>query len=291
MTSAKDKLAALRAQYAASDSNANNNNRNTNYYPFWDMKNGQRAIVRFLPDLDKSNPRGFILEKFSHRLEINGKAKQLPCLATYGEQCPICKLAAAYYKVEDKINGKKYYKKKQYLAQALIIDDPLPVDEATGENSAGKVKILALGPQIYNVIKEAFASTDDPLEADPSDFHEGYDFIIKKTDGGQYANYASGTKFHSRQRGLTEDEISAANEGMIELNTLIPQNPGIDYIQRQLDAEQNGSEDDDQELPQSTARAEKPAAKAPVKEQATADVGDEDVQEMLAAIKARRQAG
>ena len=68
-----------------------------------------------------------------HNLEINGDRKSVPCLSMYGEDCPICAVSSAYYKAEDKENGKKYWKKKQHIAQALIVEDPLPADEATQE--------------------------------------------------------------------------------------------------------------------------------------------------------------
>ena len=36
--------------------------RPNNYYPFWDMKEGERAVIRFLPDKDPENPLGLWLK-------------------------------------------------------------------------------------------------------------------------------------------------------------------------------------------------------------------------------------
>jgi hypothetical protein len=307
-----NKLAALKAAFGKPDSEGGQREQFvSNYYPFWNMKTGQKAVIRFLPDADSSNARGFLVEKTSHNLVINGQKKTVPCLSMYGEDCPVCKISQAYYKEKDEVNGKKYWKKKQYIAQAIIVDDPLPADETTGETHQGKVRYIALGYQIYNIIKEAFASEDDPLEAIPYEFEGGYDFVIKKTEQGEYASYTVGTKFLSKQRSLTEEELVTAEEGMIELATLLPKNPGVEKVQAMLDADMNGGSYNESE----SAPAAKPAAKSSSKangfdadeddtpaapaakpakaaaEEAQAPAGgSSDVDEMLAAIRARRKA-
>lgn len=306
-----NKLAALKAAFGKPDSEGGQREQfQSNYYPFWNMKPGQKAVIRFLPDLDSSNARGFLVEKLFHNLMINGQKKTVPCLTMYGEDCPICKISQAYYKEKDEVNGKKYWKKKQYIAQAIIVEDPLPADETTGENHQGKVRYIALGYQLYNIIKEAFASEDDPLEAIPYEFEDGYDFVIKKTEQGEYATYTVGTKFLSKQRSLTEDEVAAAEEGMIELSTLLPKNPGADKVQAMLDADMNGGtyeegdtparapaakkpafDDGDDYTPPAVTKPVKAAAPAPAAETETETAaGDSNnVDAMLAAIRARRQ--
>ena len=305
-----NKLAALKAAFGKPEGEGQREQFSNNYYPFWNMKPGQKTVVRFLPDLDDSNARGFLVEKIFHNLMINGQKKTVPCLSMYGEDCPICKISQEYYKNKDEVNGKKYWKKKQYIAQALIVEDPLPADETTGEKHEGKVRYITLGYQLYNIIKEAFASEDDPMEEIPYSFEGGYDFVIKKTEQGDYASYTVGTKFLSKQRTLTEDELAAADEGMIELSTLLPKSPGIEKVQAMLDADLNGgsySEGngfDEKPVSKPATQSRKPAAddaddtpavtkpvKAAVTESAEPSGGSSDVDEMLAAIRARRQAG
>lgn len=303
-----NKLAALKAAFGKNENEGGQRERFTNnYYPFWNMKVGQKTVIRFLPDLDESNARGFLVEKLSHNLVINGQTKSVPCLTMYGEDCPICKISQAYYKEKDEVSGKRYWKKRQYIAQALIVEDPLPADETTGESHEGKVRYITLGYQLYNIIKEAFASEDDPLEAIPYEFDGGYDFVIKKTEQGEYASYTVGTKFLSKQRSLTPDEIAAADEGMIELATLLPKNPGLEKVQAMLDADLNGgsyTENGSDEKPSTPARKSTPAAAesedytprkaaAPVVTQTASEApatgASSDVDAMLAAIRARRK--
>lgn len=297
-------LAEMKAAYNPANSTNSNNGgpRDSNYYPFWDMQFNERAVVRFVPDLNESNPRGFLVEKIFHNLVINGQRQSVPCLSMYEEECPICKLSQDYYKVDDEENGKKYYKKRQYIAQALIVEDPLPVDKTTGENHQGKLKYLAINFQLYNIIKEAFAS--DELEDYPDDFKGGYDFTIKKSEQGKYASYNIGTKFASRARALTEDELATVSESRIDLATLLPKNPGIDKVRALLNADVNGGTADGEEsfeqAPPAASRpaqaaatkreieTPKPAAKPAPVAQESESAGDMD--DVLEAIRARRNA-
>jgi hypothetical protein len=296
MTTAKKSLASLKSAFGGDEKPTNNTTFTNNYYPFWSMNTGQRAVVRFLPDLNESNPRGFLVDKVVHNLTINGQKRTIPCLSMYNEECPICKISQAYYKAKDEINGKKYWKNKQSIGQVLVIEDPLPADAETGENHQGKVRMITLGFQVLNIIKEAFAS--DELEGIPYDFEEGYDFIIKKTESGGYPSYAVGTKFSNKQRALTGAELEAVENGMVDLATLLPKNPGVEKVQAQLDAEMNGEEYDDgafkptKSAPKTTKDEDDdlpfvPTTKAPVTE--AAEEKDDSVDDMLAQIRSRRK--
>ena len=291
------KLAKLKEAYGTPTTTepTNTGSYNNNYYHFWNMKVGEKAVVRFLPDANQDNPRGFLIEKVFHNLELNGQRRSVPCLSMYGEDCPICKISQEYYKAKDDINGKKYWKKKQYIAQVLIVEDPLPANEETGEKHTGQIRYITLSYQVYNIIKDAFSS--DELEEAPYDYENGYDFIIKKTTQGDYASYTVGTKFANKQRALTEAELSVVYENSVDLSTLLPKNPGTSVVQAMLDAEMNGEEYADNYSNRSTnSTSEKPAtttSKASVP--SAADNSDDedtnqDVEDMLAKIRERRAA-
>lgn len=222
------------------DNNKGNGGRSNNYYPFWNMQVGQQCVVRFLPDLNEENPLGFMVEKAMHTLYINGEKKSIPCLRMYGDDCPSCKVSQAYYKDGDKTNGKKYWRKKQHIAQALIVEDPLPPDQETGETHKGKVRFLALGFQIFKIIKDAFESGE--LDEVPVAYEGGCDFIIKKTQQGDYPSYTVGTKFARKTRDLSEEEIAHAEEHMVDLSTLLPQKPEEEKMESMLNAALTGAE-------------------------------------------------
>jgi hypothetical protein len=242
MSTQKEKLAKMAALFATSDKQES---RPSNYYRFWKMNYGDAATVRILPDADENNEMEFTVEKFMHNLEINGEFRSVPCLKMYGEPCPICDVCSAFYKEEgkDSPNGKKYYRKKQNIVQALIIDDPLAPNPETGENSEGKVMYLNLGFQLFSVVKEALTSGD--LDAVPWDMEEGYDFVIKKTEQGGNAKYDLGSKFVRKQSSLTPDEIALAEAESINLSTLIPAKPSLEKVEAMLNAALTGEPYDD----------------------------------------------
>jgi len=230
-------LDQLKAAFKKDESSGS---RPNNYYPFWNMNEGEQAIVRFLPDADGENAMGFLVEKLMHTLTINGERKSIPCKKMFDEDCPICKVSSAYYKEEDKANGKKYWRKKQHIVQALVVEDPLPADKDSGETHEGKVRFLALGYQLFNIVKEAFESGE--LDEIPFAFEGGCDFIIKKTKQGEYATYAVGSKFARKSSDLTEDQIALVTDNMVELKTLLPANPELEKVEGMLEAALTGAE-------------------------------------------------
>lgn len=296
-------LEELRAAYKSNNDNSNDNRPN-NYYPFWNMQIGEQATVRFLPDANEENPLGFMAEKIMHNLVINGKKKSVPCLSMYGQDdCPVCKVSQAYYKQEDKKNGSKYWKKKQHLAQVIVVSDPLEADKDTGETHEGKVRYLSIGFQLFNVIMEAFDAGD--LDERPDDYKNGTDFIIKKTKPGEYESYQIGSKFARKERALDDDTIASLD--LIDLSTLLPKNPGIEKIEAMLDADLSGADYDDSSTTTSTpvastnsnltessvvakVEAAVSAASDPVVEEQTGGALEDKAQGILAEIQARRAA-
>jgi len=307
MSNKTQTLEQLKAAFAKAESTKDYENLPNNYYRFWDMKENERCVVRFLPDGNENNPFGFLVQKVMHVLEINGEKKSVPCLSMYEDDCPVCKVSQEFYKVKDEVNGKKYWKKKQYITQALIIEDPLPVDEKTGENHEGKLRFIALGFQLYKIINEAFKS-DEVLDSIPYNYEDGYDFIIKKTKQGKYDAYNVGSMFARKQRPLTDDEMAVVNENLIDLSTLLPKHPSQEKVDGMLEAAMTGGEykdaskstDDEGEITPPTPRsaatddAPEPAPKE-VKEpkepkNKPSDDAQSDVEDILLQIKARRNA-
>lgn len=270
-----------------------------NYYTFWNMKTGESATLRFLPDKNEDNPLGFLQEKHSHVLEINGERKTIPCLKMYDEDCPICAVSAAYYKDEDKVNGKKYWRKGTHIAQALIVEDPLDPAEDTEENSEGKVRYVSLSWQLYNVIKEAFESGE--LDDVPFAYEGGCDFIIKKTKQGEYASYQM-SKFARSESDLEAEQIEFVEGQIIDLSELLPANPGREKVEAMLTAALTGEEyaDNSSSDTSTEKKAEAPKAEKetkgktkdtvdkPAKEES--DGGDAEAEDILAQIRARRNA-
>lgn len=284
----------LKAAFGNADKNENAGSRPNNYYPFWNMEEGQQCVIRFLPDANDENPMGFMVEKRTHTLTINGENKAVPCPTMYGDKCPICEVSGSYYKADDRANGKKYWRKKQHIAQALIVEDPLPADGETGETHVGKVRFVALGYQLYNIIKEAFESGE--LDEIPFAYQGGTDFIIKKSKQGEYSTYALGSKFARKSRDLTDDEIALAQDQIIDLATLLPAAFEEEKLHSMLEAAMNGTPMAESAPAPTPTPAATPAPAAAAEETSTAsessddEAGSDEADQILAAIRSRRQA-
>lgn len=170
------------------------------FYPFWKMADDTVATIRFLPDLDEENGLGFLVENLQHELIVNGEKKRVACLQMHGEQCPICELSRQYYDAEDTVMGKKYYKKKSYIGQILVIESPIEHEQSQ------LVKLIDFGPAIFKQVQAAFQSGD--LEEAPYELKGGYNFRIKKTKSGQYASYAT-SSFAPKQTDVDDSVIDA----------------------------------------------------------------------------------
>lgn len=311
------KFNALRERFSASSGTAQQNN----YYPFYKMPEDAQARIRFLPDANEDNPMGFLVEKLTHQLKINGENKTVACLAPHDEECPICKVAKEYYDVEDKVNGKLYYKKKSYLAQALIIEDPIV--DGKHENCEGKVKLISIGYSLFKIIKDAFESGE--LDTEPYAFEGGTDFLIKKTKQGEFASYTL-SKFARKSTDLDEEQIANAQKNSVDLSTLLPKKPDLSKVEALLEAaltgkrvvdEEEDDEDDNSAFTKMAAKSKakparddeddeapvakkttrvveddedvKPAAK-PAAKAATDEDDDEEAAALLAQLKAKREA-
>lgn len=222
----------IRNKFAAS-SNKSENLPN-NYYPFFKMKPDQSARIRFLPDLNENNEWGFLQQKAFHNLFINGQRKAVPCLTNYGHQpseCPICALSKEYYDKGDKKNGSAFWRKYQYIAQVLVIEDPLPVEN--GEPNVGKVKLVSLGNSLFKIIEDAIKTRE--LGTMPFLYKGGTDFIIKQTKQGENNNYVL-SRFARNSTDLDDKTIEVVESQLIDLSTVLPKNPGVDKLRSMLES-------------------------------------------------------
>lgn len=202
MSNAKNKLEALRSAFDKKGGTGGGDQNWKLFYSFWKMPDDSTAIVRFLPDADEDNGLGFLVENLQHELIINGQKKKVPCLSMHGEDCPICALSRKHYDEKNEELGKKYYRKKSYIGQVLVIESPIEHDQAQ------LVKLIEFGPAVFKQIQAAFGSGD--LDEVPYALKGGYNFRIKKTKSGQYASYTT-SSFAPKQTDLDDDIIEKIN--------------------------------------------------------------------------------
>lgn len=264
--SAKNKLDFLKAAFDKKTGGGGGGDQSWKlFFPFWKAPDDSTTIVRFLPDLDDDNSLGFLVENLQHELVINGQKKKVPCLAMHGENCPICELSRKYYDEGNEDMGKKYYKKKSYIGQVIVIETPVEHDQSQ------LVKLIEFGPAVFKQIQAAFQSGD--LEEAPYELKGGYNFRIKKTKSGQYASYST-SSFSPKQSDLDDDVI----ESLQLFNLADYRGKKIDRtsIEAMLIADQTGQsygggdEGEDSPAPAPAAKTSKPAPKADEGEDAPA---------------------
>ena len=197
-------------------------------YPFWNIKEGESATLRFLPDGDDSNTF-FWKERLMIKLPFNGvKGEtdsrpvqvQVPCMEMYGDTCDILNEVRGWFKdpsLEDM--GRKYWKKRSYIFQGFVTDNPLQED-STPENP---IRRFIIGPQIFQIIKAALMDPD--MEELPTDYTAGVDFRLNKTSKGGYADYST-SNWARRERPLTDAEMQAINtHGLFNFSDFLPKKP------------------------------------------------------------------
>jgi hypothetical protein len=114
--------------------------------------------------------------------------------------------------------GRKYWKKKSYLFQGFVRDNPL--EETSPENP---VRRFIMGPQLFNIIKASLMDPD--MEEMPTDYSKGLDFRVVKTSKGGYADYST-SNWARKETAITEEEQSAVDtNGLFDLNDFLPKKP------------------------------------------------------------------
>jgi len=225
-------LAEIRAKLKEQEANAGGQRTSGGdnaIYPFWNMKEGEQATLRFLPDGDDSNTF-FWKERLMIKLPFAGvKGEtdsrpvqvQVPCMEMYGESCSILQEVRGWFKdpsLEDM--GRKYWKKRSYIFQGFVVDDPLKEDSQP-ENP---IRRFIIGPQIFQLIKAALMDPD--MEELPTDYTAGVDFRLSKGTKGGYADYGA-SNWARRERPLGDAEMAAINtHGLFNLNDFLPKKPG-----------------------------------------------------------------
>jgi hypothetical protein len=246
MASLAEIRAKLKEQEAGASGTRQSNGGDNAIYPFWNIKEGESATFRFLPDGNPDNTF-FWVERLMIKLPFAGVKGQtdsrpvqvqIPCMEMYGESCGILNEVRGWFKdptLEDM--GRKYWKKRSYVFQGFVTDNPLS-DDTTPENP---IRRFIIGPQIFQTIKAALMDPD--MEELPTDYSAGVDFRLAKTSKGGYADYST-SNWARRDRPLSDAEMKAVNDhGLFNLSDFLPKKPGeveVKVMQEMFEASVDG---------------------------------------------------
>jgi hypothetical protein len=224
-------LAEIRAKLQAQDTRSTGKSSgggDNAIYAHWNIDEGATARIRFLPDADPKNTF-FWVERNMINLEFAGVkgqtdskkvTVQVPCVEMWGESCPILAEVRTWFKDSSlEEMGRKYWKKKSYLFQGFVRENPMK-DDKTPDNP---IRRFIISPQIFNLVKSALL--DPELENLPTDYAGGLDFTATKTSKGGYADYST-SKWSRKESALTVDEAEAIEKhGLYNLADFLPKRP------------------------------------------------------------------
>jgi hypothetical protein len=138
----------------------------------------------------------------------------------YGDACPVLAEVRPWYKDETlKEMANKYWKKRSYLFQGFVRQNPLGDDKVP----ANPIRRFVISPQIFTIIKSSLM--DPEMEELPTDLMRGLDFNVKKTSKGGYADYST-SNWARKESPLTEAEQAAIEaHGLFNLADFLPKKP------------------------------------------------------------------
>lgn len=236
MATAIEKLRAALQEKTEKKNRTSNSGDNASY-PFWDMKEGQTATVRFLPDLDPENTL-FWVAKQTIKLEFAGQVGgdyptdktvtvTVPCVEMFEKNtCPITAEIRPWWTQGDdkKALAKKYYRKVNYLYQGFVVSSPFE-EQNVPENP---IRRFVINSSIHELIEKSLMNPE--MEDMPTDFNNGRDFKIAKTLQGGYSNYTT-SSWSFRTRPLSDIETAALSQfGLHNLKDFIGARPDANGI-------------------------------------------------------------
>lgn len=224
-------LAEIRAKLAAQENRGQSTQKtpsDTALFAFWNIKEGETAQIRFLPDADPHNSF-FWIEKAMINLTFQGVkgtndskeyTVKVPCMEMYGDNCPVLAEVRTWYKDDSlKELANKYWKKRTYLFQGFVKTNPL-TDDANPENP---IRRFTITPQVFNIIKSAL--TNPEIEELPTDYQRGLNFNIIKGAKGGWSDYST-SAFARRESALSDAELAAIEQyGLFDLKSYLPKKP------------------------------------------------------------------
>jgi hypothetical protein len=195
-------------------------------YQFWNIPDGEYSSIRFLPNGNDSADGFFWVEKIVVKLPfagVRGKSTnqimvQVPCMLTYGENCPIQDEIKPLWKT-DEDTARIYYKKKSFILHGFVRKNAVK-DDQPPESPIRRFNINS------KLMKNIQAGLMDPdMEDMPTDVLNGSDFHIYKTMQGKFADYST-SKWARKSSPLTEEEALAIEKyGLADLTTYLPKKP------------------------------------------------------------------
>lgn len=248
-----DDTASSQAAKLKASLNTRGGGSNNLFYRYKNMTFGQTATIRFLPAsaeiADNEVQPKFWEAKKVIRLRFENPEQadsevvlQIPAMQMYTncktENDLVLKQAKALYDQADKLKkaGKEeeakqiqakasyHWHRGETIAQCFVIRSPF-VEENPPESL---IRLVEPNKQIMNVIN-ATLNSDDPevkLEYWPVHGRKGTNFVIKKSQSGDWPKYDAGSCFSRQTSAWTTEQLDALeSHGLFNLKDFLPARP------------------------------------------------------------------
>ncbi len=229
------KLDEIRRKLQAQETNKGTSQSSGELFAHWDAPTGSSTRIRFLPDANEDNTF-FWVEKKMLKFEFPGikghdegkmVTVQVPCMEMYeGGKCPVLTEIRPWWKNPDLEDlARKYWVKRSYLFQGFVQDSPFDEDNAP-ENP---IRTFNMSNSIFKLIKSSLMDPD--FDNIPTDYINGTDFVIEKTQQGNYADYTT-SKWARKETALSEEQLQAIEDnGLKDLSSLLPKKPTEEQVE------------------------------------------------------------
>jgi hypothetical protein len=206
-------------------------------YPFWKGDIGSETTIRFLPDGDPSNIL-FWVPKHTIEMPFEGivggddattksVTVTITAASTWGMTCPIKEGTRALWE-NNRHLASLYWRRQSYLYQGLVVSAS-HAERAPPENS---IRIIRLSHPIQRYIEQTLI--DDSLSDVPTDFENGIDLKIAKSQKGTFASYQP--RWSLKPRALTAVEQEGINKvGLPVLKDYLGTRPTDEHLAAQTE--------------------------------------------------------
>jgi len=233
-------------------------------YPFWNLKFGASSTLRFLPYND-AYTGAFWAERVLLPMQFtdpDDPAKVIkflaPCREMYdhANKCPVLGPVRDLYSEEKELRNsgntkeadklKKiagfHWKKPTYYYQGFVIKSGM-TEEETPENP---IRVFPLNKKLHQkIFSDVFENEEDPYETLPCgeftedditallgdgevdmDIFNGFNFILKKQQQGEYADWTTSSTWAKSPTPLTDEQLAALAEHKFhDLTKRLPDRP------------------------------------------------------------------
>lgn len=208
-------------------------------YPFWNAKDDETVVLRFLPDGDDSNPffwrhRQIIKLPFAGIVGETGEPVevQVPCIKMFDNKatCPITAKMNVLWKgsTSDQNIARIYKRHHSYIYQGFVISSPF-TEENVPENP---IRRFVINKTIHDFIEKSIMDAD--MENVPVDYELGSEFKISKMrkPGEKFSSYMSA--WRPKTTSLTDEQLIAIEQfGLFNLGEFLGRQPDSDELAAQ----------------------------------------------------------